>query len=185
MIARIWRGAVREEDGDAYAESMRKTGMAEYTSTPGNRGAWMLRRDIAEQTEFLMFTLWDSLDAVKAFAGDDDETAVFYAEDDRYLVARDPITTHYLVDTERGATECHDRDAAQLVSDHVAAFKARDVERLLSCLRGSHTMSDCVARPRSAARRRVLSMKEGRVSSGWCAAVVVRSAHLSIARSLP
>jgi hypothetical protein len=47
-----------------------------------------------------MFTLWDSLDAVKAFAGPDYETAVFYLEDERYLVQRDRTTTHYLVDTE-------------------------------------------------------------------------------------
>ena len=100
MIARIWKGAVRSEDGDAYADYMRKTGIAEYASTPGNRGTWMLRRDRGEKTEFLMFTLWDSLDAVKAFAGADYENAVFYSEDDRYLVERDPTTTHYVVDTE-------------------------------------------------------------------------------------
>ena len=71
MIARIWKGAVRKQDGDAYADYMQKTGIAGYASTPGNRGVWMLRRDIDELTEFLMFTLWDSLDSVKAFAGPD------------------------------------------------------------------------------------------------------------------
>ena len=78
MIARIWKGAVRKHDGDAYANYMRKTGIAAYASTPGNRGVWMLRRDINEHTEFLMFTLWESLDSVKAFAGQNYETAVFY-----------------------------------------------------------------------------------------------------------
>lgn len=57
----------------------------------------MLRRDVGETTEFLMFTLWDSVDAVKAFAGTDYKTAVFYPEDDRYLVERDRTATHYLV----------------------------------------------------------------------------------------
>ena len=38
----------------------------------------MLRRDVADRTEFVMFTLWESLDAVKAFAGDDYERAVYY-----------------------------------------------------------------------------------------------------------
>jgi heme-degrading monooxygenase HmoA len=97
LIARIWKGAVREQDGDAYAEYMRNTGVSGYASTPGNRGVWMLRRDLGEKTEFLMFTLWDSLDAVKAFAGSDYETAVFYPEDDRYLVERDLTSTHYEV----------------------------------------------------------------------------------------
>ncbi len=97
MIARTWRGAVKREDGDAYAAYMDETGIAGYVATPGNRGAWMLRRDIGELTEFVAFTLWDSLDAVKAFAGEDYETAVFYPEDDRYLVERDLTSTHYEV----------------------------------------------------------------------------------------
>ena len=102
MIARTWRGAVRREDGDAYAAYMEDTGIAGYVKTPGNRGAWMLRRDAGELTEFVMFTLWDSLDAVKAFAGPDYETAVFYPEDDRYLVERDLKSTHYEVARHAG-----------------------------------------------------------------------------------
>jgi heme-degrading monooxygenase HmoA len=98
VIARTWRGAVKREDGDAYADYIDQTGIAGYVATPGNRGAWMLRRDVGELTEFVMFTLWDSLDAVKAFAGEDYETAVFYDEDDRYLVERDLRTNHYEVD---------------------------------------------------------------------------------------
>ena len=97
MIARTWRGAVKREDGDAYAAYMDETGIAGYVATPGNRGAWMLRRDVGELTEFVMFTLWDSLDAVKAFAGEEYETAVFYPEDDRYLVERDLRVTHFRV----------------------------------------------------------------------------------------
>ena len=100
MIARIWRGAVHRTDGDAYAEYMRETGLAAYAETPGNRGAWMLRRDAGDRTEFVMFTLWDSLDAVKAFAGEDYETAVFYPEDDRFLVERDLTASHYEVEAD-------------------------------------------------------------------------------------
>lgn len=101
MIARIWTGAVRKEDGDAYARYMQQTGVAGYTETPGNRGVWMLRRDVGERTEFMMFTLWNSLDAIKSFAGEDVETAVFYPEDDQFLVRRDLHTTHYEVDTHQ------------------------------------------------------------------------------------
>ena len=101
MIARIWKGAVRKGDADAYAQYMQETGIAGYASAAGNGGAWMLRRDVDDRTEFLMFTLWDSLDAVKGFAGEDYETAVFYPEDDHYLIERDLISTHYVVDTYR------------------------------------------------------------------------------------
>ena len=97
MIARIWKGAVVRTDADAYAAYMDQTGIAGYTATAGNLGAWMLRRDRGERTEFVMFTLWESYDAIKAFAGEDYETAVFYPEDDRYLVERDLTSAHYEV----------------------------------------------------------------------------------------
>lgn len=97
MIARTWRGAVRREDADAYAEYMDTTGVDGYAKTPGNRGVWMLRRDDGDKTEFLMFTLWESLEAVKAFAGEDYEAAVFYPDDERFLVEKDETSTHYEV----------------------------------------------------------------------------------------
>jgi heme-degrading monooxygenase HmoA len=102
MIARIWKGAVRRHDGDAYPRHMQDPGVTDHAGTPGNRGVWMLRRDVGDRTEFVMFTLWDSLEAVKAFAGDDPETAVFYPEDERFLVERDLTTAHYEVDTHVG-----------------------------------------------------------------------------------
>ena len=101
MIARIWRGAVHAEDADEYASYMEQTGVAGYAETPGNRGVNMLRRVIGDRCEFVMFTLWDSLDAVKAFAGEDYETAVFYPEDDRFLVERDERALHYEVVSTR------------------------------------------------------------------------------------
>lgn len=95
MIARVWKGAVGSADGARYAEYMRETGLAEYAATPGNHGAWMLRRTVDERTAFVMFTLWEDLDAVKAFAGEDYETAVFYPEDDAFLIERDLVCAHF------------------------------------------------------------------------------------------
>jgi heme-degrading monooxygenase HmoA len=97
MIARSWRGAVRNEDAEAYAAYIDETGMKAYAATAGNRGAWMLTRQLDGLTEFVTFSLWDSFDAIKGFAGEDYETAVFYPEDDRYLVERDPKCTHWEV----------------------------------------------------------------------------------------
>ena len=76
MIARVWSGAVRREDGDAYAACVLDTELAGYAAAKGNRGAWMLRRDRDARSEFMVFTLWDSLDCLDAVA----------PEDDRYLV---------------------------------------------------------------------------------------------------
>jgi heme-degrading monooxygenase HmoA len=105
MIARTWKGAVRREDADAYADYLQETGVAGYVEVPGNRGVWMLRRDVGDdRTEFLMFTLWESLDAVKGFAGEDYAKAVFYPEDDRFLIEREEQSTHYVVLTHVGPT---------------------------------------------------------------------------------
>jgi heme-degrading monooxygenase HmoA len=97
IIARIWRGAVRPKDGDDYARYMQKTGLAEYRGTQGNLSATMLRRDLDDRTEFVMFSTWESMDAIKAFAGDDPERAVFFPEDDRFLIERDLTVAHYEV----------------------------------------------------------------------------------------
>ena len=97
MIARIWRGAVRESDKDIYFEYLQKTGLKEYAETPGNRGVFSLRRLRDGKAEFTLLTLWDSLDAIKAFAGAEYEKAVYYPEDDRFLVERGPDVLHYEV----------------------------------------------------------------------------------------
>ena len=69
--------------------------MSEYTTTPGNRGAWILRRDDGDRTEFVTLSFWESLDAVREFAGQDVERAVFYPEDDRFLVERELVVAHF------------------------------------------------------------------------------------------
>ena len=97
MIARIWRGVVKRADGDEYEAYIEATGFAAYGETPGNRGAWMLRRDTGDLTEFITYSLWDSVDAVKAFAGEEYDVAVYYPEDERFLVERDDTVSHYEV----------------------------------------------------------------------------------------
>ena len=70
MIARTWRGAVRTEDAAAYAAYIDETGMKAYAATPGNQGAYMLTRDLGELTEFTTLSFWDSVDAIRTFAGE-------------------------------------------------------------------------------------------------------------------
>jgi heme-degrading monooxygenase HmoA len=97
MIARTWRGWTSLNDADAYAEYIRETGFSSYLATPGNRGAFILRRDEGDRTEFLTLSLWDSLDDVRGFAGETIDQAVFYPEDDRYLVERELTVEHFEV----------------------------------------------------------------------------------------
>ena len=95
MVARTWRGWTRTEDADEYAAYIGETGLRAYRETPGNRGAWIMRRDEGGRTEFVTLSFWDSLDAIRSFAGDDLERAVYYPEDDRFLVDRENRVQHW------------------------------------------------------------------------------------------
>ena len=97
MIARVWRGATRAEDADAYASYMGSTGVEGLRGTPGNEGVFMLRRIEGDRAEFVMISLWSSEDAIRGFAGGDISVAVFYPEDERYLIEREVTVTHYEV----------------------------------------------------------------------------------------
>ena len=97
MIARIWRGITREADKDTYFQYLQETGLKEYSDTPGNRGVWTLCRLYEGKAEFTLLTLWDSWDAIKAFAGADYEKAVYYPEDERFLLKKEPNVIHYEV----------------------------------------------------------------------------------------
>ena len=97
MIARTWTGSVLPADADEYSDYIRRTGFSEYAHTPGSRGAWLLRRDGSERTEFIALSLWESEGSIKAFAGEDIEAAVLYPEDEKYLLGGESAVAHYEV----------------------------------------------------------------------------------------
>ncbi|MCY1143028.1 hypothetical protein OWR29_33965 [Actinoplanes sp. Pm04-4] len=98
MIARMWRGWVRTERAGEYVAYIERTGLAGYRETPGNRGAEMWVRDLGDgRSEVTTLSWWDSLDDIRGFAGDDISVAVFYAEDDEFLVDRETTVTHHEV----------------------------------------------------------------------------------------
>jgi heme-degrading monooxygenase HmoA len=95
VVVRTWRGWTRAEDADRYVEYLCETGLKEYRATPGNRGAWILRRTDGDRCEFVTVSVWDTLDHVRGFAGDNVERAVFYPEDDEFLVERELSVNHW------------------------------------------------------------------------------------------
>ena len=97
MIARIWRGTTAVDRAQEYLVYLRKTGLADYASTPGNRGVQVLLRTRDDRTLFTVISLWDSLEAIKGFAGPDPEVAHYYPEDDEYLLDREPTVEHHEV----------------------------------------------------------------------------------------
>jgi heme-degrading monooxygenase HmoA len=97
MIARIWHGVVPSVKADAYHEYLREMGIREYRATPGNRGCYVLRRLEGERAHFLLISLWESLDAIREFVGDDVDRAHYYPEDGDFLIELQPRVKHYEV----------------------------------------------------------------------------------------
>jgi heme-degrading monooxygenase HmoA len=99
LIARTWTGKTRQADADGYINYMQATGFKEYLETDGNLGVVALRRTVDDGVEFLFLSFWESIDAVRRFAGEAYGRAVFYPEDDAYLIDRDQHVDHYEVVT--------------------------------------------------------------------------------------
>ena len=97
MIMRIWRGITPKEQADAYLEHLQQTALPALKDYKGQRGAWVLRRVQGEQCEFQVLTLWDSMKALHAYAGKKPERAVYYDEDDKYLLDMEPLVRLYEV----------------------------------------------------------------------------------------
>jgi len=97
MIARTWKGITSASRSDEYLDYLRQTGVRSCEATPGNRGVFVLRRLDGDHAEFLFISLWESLDAIKRFAGDDVERAVYYPMDREFLLELEPTVTHFEV----------------------------------------------------------------------------------------
>ena len=105
MIARIWHGMTRARDYDAYWAFLHRRAIPDYRQTPGNRGVRLFRRLDGDRGHFLTLSYWDSLEAVRAFAGDEIDRAKYYPEDREYLLEFEPTVQHYeATDADQGAS---------------------------------------------------------------------------------
>lgn len=97
MIARIWHGVTRASDFDAYWLLLQELAIPDYRRTPGNCGVRLFRRLEGDRAHFLTLSYWTSLDAVRAFAGDEIEVAKYYPEDRDFLLEFEPTVQHFEV----------------------------------------------------------------------------------------
>jgi len=95
MIARVWKGWTEPERADKYERVLREMVYPGLRRMAGYRGGYILRQDGARETECVTVNLFESLEAVKAFAGPDHETPVFEPEARRLLSRVEPIVRHY------------------------------------------------------------------------------------------
>ena len=97
MIVRMWHGRVPTSKADAYRAFTNGRAIPDYRSVPGNLSVHVLERREGEVTHFITLTFWESLEAIRAFAGDDLEKAKYYPEDDGFLLEFEPRVVHYEV----------------------------------------------------------------------------------------
>ena len=99
MISRVWHGWTTRENADGYERLLRTeifTGIAKR-SIRGFRGIHLLRRDGDDGVEFVTIMWFDSLDAVRVFAGEDYQTAVVPPRARQLLSRYESRSAHYEV----------------------------------------------------------------------------------------
>ena len=105
MISRIWHGWTTHQNADKY-ESLLKEEIfvgIENRQITGFKGIQLLRRELREETEFVTIMTFDSLDAVKEFAGPDYELSVVPEKARAVLSHFDQSSQHYEIEVDRKA----------------------------------------------------------------------------------
>jgi len=97
MIVRMWHGKVPTSKAEAYRDFVNERAIPDYQSVDGNISVHILERKEGDITHFITLTFWKDLDSIKAFAGEDVETAKYYPEDKDFLLEFEPKVVHYEV----------------------------------------------------------------------------------------
>ena len=97
MIARLWHGVATRENAGKYEDLLRSEVLPGIHRVEGYKGAYLLRRDVPEGAEFVTLTVFDSMDAVRRFAGEDLEAAVVPEEARKLLARFDRRSVHYTI----------------------------------------------------------------------------------------
>jgi heme-degrading monooxygenase HmoA len=97
MIVRMWHGKVPTSKAEAYRKFVNERAIPDYQSVDGNISVHILKRQEGDITHFITLTFWKDLDSIKAFAGEDVETAKYYPEDKDFLLEFELKALHYEV----------------------------------------------------------------------------------------
>ena len=102
MIARVWHGYTKPEHADSYESMLKPELLPGVSKKKGYKGSYLLRRDLGGEIEFITILLWESIDAIRAVAGPDYETAVIPEERHQYLARYDAKVAHYEIASVHG-----------------------------------------------------------------------------------
>ncbi len=105
MIARFWHGRTTVAKAAAYLEFLERRTIPDYRATAGNKSALVLHRIEGNEAHIITFILWESIAAIRGFAGSDVARAKYYPEDDDFLLEFEPTVQHYDVATSSVMTD--------------------------------------------------------------------------------
>lgn len=105
MIARIWRGYAKPEHADAYEAMLKPELLPGLSNVKGFKGSYLMRRNAGAEVEFITIILWDSVDAIRAVAGADYETAVIPEERRKFLSHYEARASHFEVTSMQGIAD--------------------------------------------------------------------------------
>ena len=94
MISRMWHGVVPEEKEQLYQDFLIKRALVDYKSTKGNLGVLLTKKREVGRTHFYILTLWENIESIKMFAGEDYEKERYYTEDKNYLIEFEDKVIH-------------------------------------------------------------------------------------------
>lgn len=97
MIVRMWHGRVPAARAVEYRRFLNARAIPDYRSAAGNVSVHVLERADGDVTHFVAMSFWESMDAIRGFAGDDVEAAKYYLEDQAFLLELEPHVVHYEV----------------------------------------------------------------------------------------
>ncbi|MDZ8183812.1 MAG: antibiotic biosynthesis monooxygenase family protein [Nostoc sp. ChiSLP02] len=95
IVARIWHGTTLASKSDEYYAYLVEAGIKKIESIPGNLGVQVLRRTDNNNTEFTVISYWESLDAIRKFAGNDIEKVRPLPRDKEYLIKPETTVKHF------------------------------------------------------------------------------------------
>lgn len=109
MIARLWTAVASRQNAAAYRAHFQAGVVPSLRVLDGYVGGWLWTLDEGEDTRIVVVTRWRSLQAIRAFAGDDIEAAVVAENARRMLLSWDERVRHYTVLVEDRPDLTHER----------------------------------------------------------------------------
>jgi len=97
MIVRSWRARATADNAPAYIVHAQTRVLPQLAAIAGYRGAWVLTDDSREPVEIVVLTCWDSMEAIRAFAGADPSVAVVEPDAHAVLIDCDETVQHHVV----------------------------------------------------------------------------------------